>query len=780
MYRYAIAFLGGTVCLPLLVSDLPATLWAWTLIPALALCLMWRRTLCAVALIGLANFWLQASVQLDNRLPATLEGKDITVVGTIDDIPSRQGRILRFPLRVTAIPDLPASIAFSARLRLSWYYPQHRPRVGERWRLRVRLKRPYGFRNPGGFDYEGWLFQQGIGATGYVRKQDAERLADASAYQPATWREQIYHHLRDEVVPLPGGEAVLALALGVRHAISQAQWRLYRVTGTSHLMAISGLHIGLVAGLLFGLTRLVWGRFPSLATRLAAPRAAALAAMVAALAYAALAGFSIPTQRALVMVWLVCAGLFWLRHVHPLNTLSLALIIVLMLDPFAVLSSGFWLSFTAVLLLVLFRQRIRRNNSATGRPRWLRLIQAQGLLSLGLLPLTLVSFHTAAWLSPLGNLFAIPWISLVVVPLTFLGLCVYVVAPAAATTIWMLAGHCYVGLEWVLLQLASLPMADVSVARPLWVAVLAVGGVILFLSVRDRKYQAVSAVMLLPLPLYPFATPPEGGVWVDVLDVGQGLAVVARTHDHTLVYDTGPRFASGLDTGEAVLIPFLQANGVKSLDTLIVSHGDNDHIGGAGSLLEAFQANRILTSRPEGLAPHAAAECHAGQGWEWEGVSFQLLHPAASDWSQQNNASCVLRITAGNGQRILLPGDIEAGAEYALLGRDRPQLRADILVAPHHGSHTSSTAGFITAVGPDSVIFPAGRRNRYGFPHPDILQRYREAGSSVRTTGCAGALHIRLGEPDGPRISPGYRLTNKRLWHWLDPGCGGRRAPERE
>ena len=776
MHRYAIAFLGGTVCLPLLARSLPDPVWAWPLAAALAGSLVLRRWYPAAVLAGIAGFWSQAALQLEAQLPPALAGEDITLVGTVDDIPARRGPVLHFPFRVEAHEGASLPVAFPRRLRLSWYHPSQQPAVGERWRLRVRLKPPWSFRNPGGFDYEAWLFRQRIGATGYVREGKGERLDTPAWYRPAAWRQALHHALERQ--ERPGGAVIQALALGARHGLTDAQWDLSRATGTSHLMAISGLHVGLVAGLGFTLTRLVWGAFPALVTRLAAPRAGALAAMLGSLGYAALAGFSIPTQRALIMIWLVCGAVWLQRQVHPLNTLGLALILVLLYDPLAVLGSGFWLSFGAVLLLVLFYLQLRRQAPAVTRARrgW-RLVQAQLLLSLGLMPLTLLNFHTAAWLSPLANLLAIPWVSLLVVPLTLLGVAAFALAPTAAQTLWSLAGLAYVALEWLLRQLAGLPLAELQLARPLWTVVAATGGVLGLLLGRGRPWrQALCGLLLLPLLLYPAPRPPPGSAWVDVLDVGQGLAVTVRTRDHTLIYDTGPRFASGLDTGEAVLLPFLRTTGRRRPDVLMVSHGDNDHSGGAASLIAATRPRRILRSDPLAAAPDAQP-CRDGQGWDWDGVRFRILHPGAESGAGRNDASCVLLIETAAGARLLLPGDIEAAAEYALLRRHGPALQADLLLSPHHGSRTSSTVSFIRAVSPALVIHPAGRANRYGFPHPDILARYRAAGTVQRVTGCRGALQLRLDAPEDLSPPAGYREVQRRLWHRPVPDCGSPSDP---
>ncbi|HSH29425.1 MAG TPA: DNA internalization-related competence protein ComEC/Rec2 [Thiohalobacter sp.] len=778
MYRYAIAFLGGTLCLPLCFSRLPDPLWGWALVALLLFSLLRRWFHLAAALAGLAGFWWQAAEQLQSQLPPALEGEEIILVGTIADIPARGARVLRFPFRVEGREEAPLPIAFPRRLRLSWYDPQQVPRVGERWRLRVRLKPPWSFRNPGGFDYEAWLFRQRIGATGYVRDQAGERLGGPVWYRPAAWRQVVHDGLEERMLSRPGGAVVLALALGARHGLTDAQWELYRMTGTSHLMAISGLHVGLVAGLCFGLVRLLWAASPGLVRRLAAPRAAALAAMTGALGYAALAGFSIPTQRALIMVWLVCAALWLQRQIQPLNTLGLALILVLLHDPLAVLGSGFWLSFGAVLLLVLFHLRLRQAGPAVSRAgRLRRLVLAQLLLSLGLLPLTVLNFHTVAWLSPLANLIAIPWVSLLVVPLTLLGVALSAPAPGAGETLWILAGQAYSGLEWLLAQLAALPLAEVHLARPLWTVAAALIGVLGLLRVRhgQRWRQGGCLLLLLPLLLYPTPRPPVGTAWVEVLDVGQGLAVVVRTRSHTLVYDTGPRFTSGLDTGAAVVAPFLRTVGRMAVDTLIVSHGDNDHSGGAPALIAAFDPVRVLYSDPPAPAPRARP-CRDGQAWTWDGVDFRLLHPADAS-SGRNDASCVLRIESAAGARLLLPGDIEAGAEYALLRRHAAALRAEVLVSPHHGSRTSSTPAFVRTVAPTRVIHPAGRANRYGFPHPDITARYRDAGAVQRITGCRGALQLRLDAAGAVQALPGYRERARRLWHRPDPDCGQPPSP---
>jgi competence protein ComEC len=488
--------------------------------------------------------------------------------------------------------------------------------------------------------------------------------------------------------------------------------------------------------------RWLWSRAGAAALWLPAPRVAALAALLAATGYAALAGFAIPTQRALVMLAAGLLGVLLDRRTAPSILLALALLAVLVFDPLAVLAPGFWLSFAAVAVILYVVTGDRR---APGwRSRLLTFGRVQWAVTLGLLPLLLFIFQQASVTSPLANLAAIPVVELVVIPATLLGVLGLLVLPDGwASGVLLVAAT---ALEWLwplLAALARWPAALWSQAAPApWVLAAASVGVALLLAPRGFPGRWAGSVWLLPLLVVTPPAPAVGEVWLTLLDVGQGLSVVVRTAGHTLVFDTGARFNARFDLGRAVLVPYLRQSGAGRVDVLVVSHGDNDHIGGSGSLLAAVPVAEVLTSVPERIGGGARA-CADGQRWEWDGVRFEFLHPGPGAAGGDNNASCVLRIEGPYG-RALLPGDIEAGAERALVASRPAALRAEVLVVPHHGSRTSSSDAFVDQVGPQLALIPVGHRNRYRHPHPDVVARYRERGIRLEDSAHAGAIEVRM------------------------------------
>ncbi|MFQ5546021.1 MAG: DNA internalization-related competence protein ComEC/Rec2 [Acidiferrobacterales bacterium] len=624
--------------------------------------------------------------------------------------------------------------------------------------MTVRLKRPHGFQNPGGFDYEGYLFQQRIRATGYVRSHKPAELLPARSplYMVGRLRQRLGNRVRHLLGDSPFTGIVVALANGDRRGITNAQWDTLRRTGTNHLIAISGLHIGLVAGFVFFLVRSLWALpgFPVL--RWPAPKVAAVAGMVAAVIYAALAGFSIPTQRAMVMLAVAMGAVLLQRRVLPTRLLAVALFLVLVHDPVAVMGAGFWLSFAAVAVIVVFIHGRSGEHSD-----WRRLGYLQWAIAIGLLPLMLTFFQQVSLVGPAANLFAVPVFGLLIVPLTLFGAIVSgFLADSVAGAVLQLAAWTLEMVWTVLDYLAGFEHSLWVQPGPSgWALVCGLVGIALLLAPRGWPARWLGVVWLLPMLLVRPPAPAAGEVWLSLLDVGQGLSAVVRTREHTLVYDSGPRFSARFDAGRSVVVPYLYNRGVARIDTLIISHGDNDHIGGARSVREALPVNRVLSSVPDKLSN--ARLCALGQAWRWDDVDFVMLHPPDDNTFRGNNACCVLMIRGEYGN-IVLPGDIEALAELALVEREGTRLAADVLVVPHHGSKTSSTTAFLEAVQPKVALFPVGYRNRFHHPHAGVKARYVKRGVELYGSPTHGAVEIQLG-PEGIKKSS-YRARNKRYW----------------
>lgn len=758
----AIAFLAGIVVFQQL-PDVPDGRWAGLLLLSLPLSFLVAPLKIPLWMVnGFLIALLQAHSLLATELASEWQGQNLLVEGVIESLPEQRQYGQRFLFRITDVITPPLQAAeVPRRVRLNWYRSDQPLEVGQAWQLLLRLKQPHGFMNPGGFDYEGWLFRQGIRATGYVRHSDDNRYLgreNSPAYALHRLRASLAAKIDQALAQDRFQGMVKALAIGLREDISAPQWDVLVKTGTNHLMAISGLHIGLVAGLAFFLWRWVWARSAYLLRYWPAPKAGALAAIVAALVYAAMAGFSIPTQRALVMVVVFMLALIFQRYRPPLDGLLLALLVVLALDPLAVMDAGFWLSFAAV-AVILFGLGGRLGT----RGAWWKWGRVHVLIAIGLLPLTLLLFQKASLISPLANFIAVPVISLLVVPLVLLGTLTLSVLPALGQGLLYLAEGCLTLIWPVLEGLAALPAAQIyhAFVAP-WVILPAVLGTLWLLAPRGWPARWLGGVWLAAAFCLPHARPEPGEAHFTLLDVGQGLAAVVETRHRTLVFDTGPRFSASFDTGAAVVLPYLISRGVERVDTLMVSHGDNDHIGGARSLIKGIPVANILTSVPGQLSDVGARGCHAGQSWRWDGVRFDILHPGRAFRGDENNGSCVLKVSTQGGA-VLLTGDIEKRAEILLLAEQAANLRADVLVVPHHGSKTSSLPRFIRAVGPRWALFPVGYRNRFKLPHAAIVARYDTVGAEVMASGLEGAISLRLGRE---AISPpqSYRRLNRHYW----------------
>lgn len=762
MVKGTLAFAGGIV----LLQHLPALPPAW-LLWCIPLCLAGMlflnqsilRLLCC-AVLGLLWAQLQAQSLLAQRLPFELIKQDIRVIGTIAALPEAFEHGQRFEFVIHACSE-PALARCPRRVRLNWYRPPDTTlRPGQTWQFSVRLKPPRSFANPAAFDYSGWLLQKGIVATGYINNREQSALLGHSwwRFPVQQARFALQGFLTRQLGELRSEPLLRALLIGDRSGMQTAQWQVLQQTGTVHLMAISGLHVGLIAGFGFFLAHWLWRRSARLCLLLAAPRAAAMVAWSLALIYAALAGFAIPTQRALIMLAVVLLAVFLQRPVRPVYVLCLALLLILLLDPFAVLAAGFWLSFAAVALIYyLLAPQAQRQLRLR---RWARL---QVAISLGLVPLVVLYFQQAPVYSPLTNLLAIPWVSFLVVPLAMLSLVLSSVHTGLGVAGLELAITLMDVLFDMLAWAANLPGSVVQIPTPDMPALLlAVAGMLLILLPRHFPARYLGLLLCVPL-LLPFKPrPAPGEAVVTLLDVGQGLATVVMTHRHTLVFDTGPAFSDRFNTGEAVVLPYLRAQGIRKLDMLMVSHGDLDHIGGAASLQAAMPVQAVLSSVPAKLGA-TAQFCTRGMHWVWDEVAFDVLHPLPRQNlnTRDNDLSCVLRIRTRR-HAVLLPGDIEAGAEAALVQQYGKALRSDVLIAPHHGSKTSSSELFLDHVRPDIALFPIGWLNRYGHPHADVAARYRQRHIRRYDTAEHGAVRVYLG--DSIDIEA-YREQYRRYWH---------------
>lgn len=723
-----------------------------------------RRRLALVAAglcVGFAWSALLAQGRMADRLAPELEGRDIEVTGVVAALPHVFDRGVRFEFDVERAEFQSLPIVLPDRLALVWYQTDTahaRLRAGERWRFTVRLKRPHGNVNPHGFDYELWLMEKGVGATGYVRPRAAAVRADSFVYRPGyaieRGREALREKFRRSLGDAPHTGVLIALAVGDQRAIDPAAWQVYARTGVSHLMSISGLHVTMISGLAAWLVYAIWRRAPAWTLALPARKAAALAAVAAALGYCLLAGFAVPAQRTLYMVAVVALALYFDRAQSSTRVLSWALFAVLLFDPWAVVAPGFWLSFAAVAIMLYV-------GMLGGRAHWLRRwLKAQWAITVGLIPLLLILFQQVSLVSPLANAVAIPVVSFIVTPLALLA------AVMPGPWLAQIAHAVLVPLMQLLDTLAHLPGAVWQQhSPPVWVAALAMGGVAWMLGPRGLPARYCGVFLLLPLFAIVPQSPPQQSVWVEVLDVGQGLAAVVRTRHHSLLYDTGPFFGGDADAGGRVVLPYLRAIGVRELDALMLTHEDKDHSGGALSVLREQPVNMLWSSlpveHPVARAVPRSLPCRGGTGWTWDGVRFDILHPPMASYGRKlktNSRSCVLKISTGR-HSILLTGDIEAADEQALLASG-VDLRADVMLMPHHGSTTSSTAGFVAAVRPAHAIAAAGYRNRFGHPRKEVLARYRAA--RIWRTDLQGAVKVRM-DADGVRVSA-QRLDEARYW----------------
>lgn len=734
---------------PLLALLLGIGAWGWVRRNG------WRRGVGA-AVCGFALAGLHAAWALHAQLPLALENQEAQVEGRIVEIPQHEARRTRFRLRA----DDAAPAALRGRLlQLAWYDdfgshvpgPRLRLHAGERWRMRVKLRAPRGLRNPGGFDSERYALAQGISASGYLREPETARQLSPSRGVDA-WRQRISHRIARQV-QRPAARFVRALAVGDTSGLADTDWEALRANGLTHLIAISGFHVGMVAGAFALGARLLWWLWPALARRWPRPHAAGAAAVLGGVVYAAVAGFALPTVRTLLMIAVVVAARLWRRPQRADESLALAAIAMLLVAPLSPLAPGFWLSFVGVAWLMWCLPH-------GGGHRLREFLGAQGVATLGLLPLSAVLFGQASLAGPLANLLAVPWWSLVVVPLALAGTGLEALHAGWGSPAWTASAWCF-DLSWPLFAwLARAPFALWWLPEPRWYALpLALCGALWLLLPRGVPGKALAVLLWLPLLWPPRDLPAQGEAEIVMIDVGQGLSVLVRTAHHTLLYDMGPAVPDGFDAGERAVLPAMRALGIRRLDLAVVSHGDNDHAGGLDAVRRALPMSEVLGA-PGDPVP-GTRDCVAGRQWQWDGLRLRMLHPAAGFPYLGNESSCVLRIETAHGA-ALLTGDIGEVIERRLL-RDAPRsLRADVVTVAHHGSAGSSDPDYVAATGARVALASAGYANRFHHPTVEVVERWRQSGAQVPVSADTGAVRVRLGA-QGVRVER-LRQSHPRLW----------------
>ncbi|MCV2358956.1 DNA internalization-related competence protein ComEC/Rec2 [Paucibacter sp. TC2R-5] len=732
----------------------------------------------AAALLAFAQAAWRAELRLGELLPEAWEGRDVLVQGRVSNLPSATQGMFGAPgwrfafepeqaFAGASVKDPPLTLP--PRLALAWYAASEDAappalRAGERWQLLLRLKRPHGLMNPHAFDFEFWMFEQDLRASGVVRPGGGLRLAAAPWWSLDALRSDLREALQRRVHEPAHAGILAALSLGDQAAISKRDWALFRLTGVSHLLSVSGLHVTMFAWGMQGLLGWLWRRSAGLCLRWPAPNVARWGGVAAALAYALFSGWGVPAQRTVwMLITLALLRSLSLRWPWPLCLLISAWVVTL-IDPWAVGQAGFWLSFVAVGLLMAGGaeqapvQGWRAHLRAGLRNQW--------VATCGLAPLSLLFFQQISLVGLLANVLAIPLVSFVITPLALLG--------ALLPVAWRLAEWAVQLLMAYLHGLASWPFAVWMLpVAPAWAQALGLlGGVLLVLPL-PLRLRAMGLAMLAPM-LWPApARPPVGEFELLAADIGQGTAVLLLTAEHQLLYDSGPAYGPDADAGQRVLLPLLLASGVSRLDLLMLSHRDSDHTGGAGSLLAGMPVAALSSSleaaHPLLAGSVAARRCAAGQSWVWDGVRFEVLHPVDADYQltlKSNAMSCVLRVTSASGHSALLTGDLEAPQELALMLRTPAGgLRSEVLLVPHHGSKTSSTEAFLDAVAPRWALVQAGYRNRFGHPAPAVLARYQARDIEIVSSAACGAWRWRSG-PDGVKGGQCQREQFRRYWHW--------------
>lgn len=728
--------------------------------------------------------------ELAHKILPALHGSDVELVVRIEGVPVNAEGFSRFRCTVVELIEAPANFT-ARRLQVTWYNQGDVLRAGDVWRLRLRVKPPRGLMNPGGFDYAGWLFGKRVHALAYVRQAPTNQRLETNQSATSALRQRVRDQLLRQGSGLEQTALMQALVVGLRTDVSDESWSVLRRTGTSHLLAISGLHIGLAATWGFLLATMLVRGIGLLGLQLNRLDAGGWIALLVASAYSVLAGLTVPTQRALTMLLLFLLFVFLRRHLVKSTPFFMALFVIVLLNPLSVLSAGFWLSFGAVgSLLYLTAGRVQRR----GGRAWsvAQMFRVHTALAVLLFPMTALIFAQGSVISPLANLIAVPITSLFIVPLLLLWLLVSFASDVIGSAILWLVDQLLFLLLAVLRPLAELPLASLTLREVggVWLLIALLGTLVLMLPRCRERWLGVP--LLLPVLWLQAAPTFSDELVVDVLDVGQGLSVVVRYHDKALLYDTGGRLTPTLSMAEAVVTPFLESLGIQRLEQVVISHTDTDHAAGFEHIAQRWPVGHWQL--PAELARKEQQVCRAGQSWHWGAVHMSVLYPDSvhsSHAGSDNNHSCVLRIRYGN-TTVLLPGDIEKKGERQLLRtllsqddrtrialkqvtlpwsevlrrkQQKERLPVSLLLAAHHGSQTSSASSWLDYFRPERVVYAVGYRNRFGFPHETVQMRYKVRDTIAYRTDRDGAIRFRF-SPAGLLAEPErYRSSAKRLWH---------------
>jgi competence protein ComEC len=720
------------------LSVICALVWSSKYLRTLIICTLFM-------LLGLSYISWQVDNFKHHALPDLLQSKSVVIITKIKNVATK-GSSQNLTVETLKLTDSDNKLwPVQPTLKLSWYKTNLKPKPGEIWSFKVKVKPPHNYANPGSFDIEKFMFASRIHGIGYiVTSKNTQLLASKPNLIDHIQRLRLNLASFIDKQNYQFGGVIKALTLGI-NMLPFEQKEVFQKNGLAHLLAISGLHVGLVAALLYKLIQRVSGNY----------NLRIFMTLAGATVYSTLAGLSIPTQRALIMLGVICLGKILIRHISMLNSLALALLLVVLHDPFCILSIGFWLSFSAVLTIMYLAQHNTR----------LGLIKFNFFISIAMAPLTILFFKQTSLIAPISNIFFVPIVSVLVVPLGLLAVILSLISELLAQSLFSLINS-ILALSWpILTKLSQVPIYELTLQPAQYIyLVLVSGGIFYVLYPKKLPYKPAAVLCFLPLYLYTPSKIAYGEVKFTQLDVGQGACSVLQTTNHTLIYDTGPK-GFGFDAGSQVLVPFLKYERIKQIDLLIISHADNDHIGGTQALMTSMPVKKILAGESEKLEQYPLTLCNRGQSWTFDGVKFEILHPdQLAIGKKRNDKSCVLKITSKSNKTILITGDIEKKSEKQLLQYYTPaQLAADVLIAPHHGSKTSSSQEFIEALQPKISIFPTGYKNRYGHPKMETIHKYRKLHSKVLDTSYAGAISFLT---TNQRLTvASYRQDNKKFWH---------------